>query len=148
MTINHQNLERVESFLVNFPKANLQIVTKNRDIDIIRNLINLGYTNFGENKVQEAKKKFSIINNSRLDLNLIGPLQTNKVKDALMLFNTIQTIDREKLVKEIVKVRLKTQTKTEQNKTRNAGRKKTTRSKTSNKSRNVSKKVNAKDTTD
>ena len=31
MTINHQNLERVESFLVNFPKANLQIVTKNRD---------------------------------------------------------------------------------------------------------------------
>jgi pyridoxal phosphate enzyme (YggS family) len=113
LTINHQNLDRVESFLVNFPKANLQIVTKNRDIDIIRNLINLGYTNFGENKVQEAKKKFSIINNPRLDLNLIGPLQTNKVKDALMLFNTIQTIDREKLVKEIVKVRLKTQTKTE-----------------------------------
>ena len=113
MTINHQNLESVESFLVNFPKANLQIVTKNRDIDIIRNLINLGYTNFGENKVQEAKKKFSIINNSRLDLNLIGPLQTNKVKDALMLFNTIQTIDREKLVKEIVKVRSKKPTKTE-----------------------------------
>ncbi len=113
MTINLKNLESVESFLVNFPKANLQIVTKNRDINIIKSLINLGYRNFGENKVQEAKKKFSLINISRIDLNLIGPLQTNKVKDALMLFNTIQTIDREKLVKEIVKVRSKKPTKTE-----------------------------------
>ncbi len=113
MTINLENLKNVESFLVNFPKANLQIVTKNRDINTIKNLINLGYRNFGENKVQEAKKKFSIINNSSLDLNLIGPLQTNKVKDALMLFNTIQTIDREKLVNEIVKVRSKNLTKTE-----------------------------------
>ncbi len=113
MTINLKNLESVESFLVNFPKANLQIVTKNRDINTIKSLINLGYRNFGENKVQEAKKKFSLINISRIDLNLIGPLQTNKVKDALMLFNTIQTIDREKLVKEIVKVRSKRPTKTE-----------------------------------
>ena len=113
MTINLKNLESVESFLVNFPKANLQIVTKIRDINTIKSLINLGYRNFGENKVQEAKKKFSLINISRIDLNLIGPLQTNKVKDALMLFNTIQTIDREKLVKEIVKVRSKKPTKTE-----------------------------------
>ena len=113
MTINLKNLESVESFLVNFPKANLQIVTKNRDINTIKSLINLGYRNFGENKVQEAKKKFSIIDISSLDLNLIGPLQTNKVKDALMLFNTIQTIDREKLVKEIVKVRSKKLIKTE-----------------------------------
>jgi len=113
LTINLKNLESVESFLVNFPKANLQIVTKNRDINTIKSLINLGYRNFGENKVQEAKKKFSLINISRIDLNLIGPLQTNKVKDALMLFNTIQTIDREKLVKEIVKVRSKKPTKTE-----------------------------------
>ena len=113
MTINLKNLESVESFLVNFPKANLQIVTKNRDINTIKSLINLGYRNFGENKVQEEKKKFSLINISRIDLNLIGPLQTNKVKDALMLFNTIQTIDREKLVKEIVKVRSKKPTKTE-----------------------------------
>ena len=113
MTINLKNLESVESFLVNFPKANLQIVTKNRDINTIKSLINLGYRNFGENKVQEAKKKVSLINISRIDLNLIGPLQTNKVKDALMLFNTIQTIDREKLVKEIVKVRSKKPTKTE-----------------------------------
>ena len=56
MTINLKNLESVESFLVNFPKANLQIVTKNRDINTIKSLINLGYRNFGENKVQEAKK--------------------------------------------------------------------------------------------
>ena len=58
---------------------------------------------FGENKVQEAKEKYESLNISNLDLHLIGPLQTNKVKVALKLFNTIQTVDREKLVNEIVK---------------------------------------------
>ena len=54
-------------------------------------------------KVQEAKKKFSIINNNNVVIHLIGPLQTNKVKSALKLFNTIQSVDRPKLVVEISK---------------------------------------------
>ena len=58
---------------------------------------------FGENRVQEAIEKFSKLNLDNLDLHLIGPLQTNKVKLALSIFDTIQSVDRQKLVKEISK---------------------------------------------
>ena len=85
--------------------AKLLIVTKNQGLNDIRDLIDKGYNFFGENKVQEAKKKFLELNDLfKINLHLIGPLQTNKVKDALKLFNTIQSVDREKLVEEISKV--------------------------------------------
>ena len=58
---------------------------------------------FGENKVQEAKSKFSEITDKNVKLHLIGPLQTNKIKNALKIFDTIQTLDREKLIIEISK---------------------------------------------
>ena len=60
---------------------------------------------FGENRIQEAEKKFvpDVISNFDISLHLIGPLQTNKVDKALSLFNTIQTVDRPKLVNEIYK---------------------------------------------
>ena len=58
---------------------------------------------FGENRVQEANEKFRDLQDQNLKLHLIGPLQTNKVKLALSLFDTIQTIDRPKLIKEISK---------------------------------------------
>ena len=48
-------------------------------------------------------KNLKTLLDPNLDLHLIGPLQTNKVKLALQLFNTIQTIDRAKLVNEIAK---------------------------------------------
>ena len=85
--------------------AKLLIVTKNQGLNDIRDLIDKGYNFFGENKVQEAKKKFQDMDDLfKIKLHLIGPLQTNKVKDALKLFNTIQSVDREKLVEEISKV--------------------------------------------
>ena len=102
MGINYQQLEKIYETLKNFPSAKLQIVTKNRDVDTINDLISSGYKLFGENKVQEANEKFRNLELANLDLHLIGPLQTNKVKLALQLFNTIQTIDREKLVKEFI----------------------------------------------
>ena len=61
----------------------------------------MGYRSFGENKVQEAIEKFSIFHRLKYELHLIGPLQSNKAKLALKIFNTIQTIDREKLVLEM-----------------------------------------------
>ena len=103
MPINYSQLKIIDKVLRKHPYAKLQIVTKNRDIITIKELIEKGYTLFGENKVQEAKEKYESLNISNLDLHLIGPLQTNKVKIALKLFNTIQTVDREKLVNEIVK---------------------------------------------
>ena len=103
MSVNYNQLKIINNVLSKHPSAKLQIVTKNRDIIIVKELIEKGYTLFGENKVQEAKEKYENLNLSNLDLHLIGPLQTNKVKVALKLFNTIQTVDREKLVNEIVK---------------------------------------------
>lgn len=112
MSINYKQLDRINKTLENFPSAKLQIVTKNRDIKTIKELIEKGYSLFGENKVQEANEKFKDFNAHNLDLHLIGPLQTNKVKLALKVFNTIQSIDREKLVNEIVKVKNKSEIKT------------------------------------
>lgn len=103
MSINLKALEEINSYIQN-SKAKLLIVTKTRTEDDIKKLIDLGYRNFGENKVQEAQKKFSNINtNAKINLNLIGPLQSNKVKQALSLFDTIQSVDRIKLVDEIAK---------------------------------------------
>ena len=103
MSINYDQLSEIKKTLQRFPNARLQIVTKNRDEKIVRELIRNGYYLFGENKVQEAQEKFKNINNPKVNLHLIGPLQTNKVKVALKLFHCIQSVDREKLVKEIVK---------------------------------------------
>ena len=63
-------------------------------------LIEYGHNDFGENKVQEALEKWKSLKNEYkdLELHLIGPLQSNKVKIALEIFDVIQTIDREKIV--------------------------------------------------
>ena len=113
MAINYDQLEKINKILKNYPNAKLQIVTKNRDVKTIGELINNGYYMFGENKVQEANTKFKELKSPHLDLHLIGPLQTNKAKVALNLFNTIQSIDREKLVNEIVKIKNKSEVKTQ-----------------------------------
>jgi pyridoxal phosphate enzyme (YggS family) len=104
LTINYNNLEKVLIDIRGHKLANLLIVTKNQSIEDIKDLINKGFTIFGENKVQEAKKKFQELNKIyNFNFHLIGPLQTNKVKDALQIFETIQSLDREKLVEEISK---------------------------------------------
>ena len=66
----------------------LLIVTKNRSQEDLIRLIKMGYSDFAENRVQEAQKKFiDILSNKDVRLNLIGPLQSNKVKQALNLFD-------------------------------------------------------------
>ena len=81
------------------------IVTKNQSNQDISELIKQGFKLFGENRVQEAKLKYykSNLYEKSIELHLIGPLQTNKVKDALKIFDAIQTIDRVSLVDEISK---------------------------------------------
>ncbi len=58
---------------------------------------------FGENRIQEARSKWPEIKKSHpdIELHLIGPLQTNKVKDAVELFDVIETVDREKLAQKL-----------------------------------------------
>ena len=103
MQINSEQLKEVDLKVKEYPNASLLIVTKNRPQSLVKLLISKGYNLFGENKVQEAKEKFSSLEHKNFDLHLIGPLQTNKVKLALTLFDTIQSIDRPKLIKEIAK---------------------------------------------
>jgi pyridoxal phosphate enzyme (YggS family) len=82
-------------------KSNLIIVTKNRSFETILPIIQNGHLHFGENKVQEAKEKWSTFLqvNKDVRLHLIGKLQSNKVKDAFALFDFIHTLDSEKLAK-------------------------------------------------
>lgn len=105
MTINNNNLQLILSNLRNYNYVKLLIVTKNQKIEDIYDLVSRGFYCFGENRVQEAKLKYDklIEDNSNIRLHLIGPLQRNKIKDALKIFNIIQTIDRISLVDEISK---------------------------------------------
>ncbi len=78
-------------------------VSKTFPEEIIKKVIEDGHKIFGENKVQEAFSKWKSLKNNydNLELHLIGPLQSNKVKIALEIFDVIQTIDREKIVLKI-----------------------------------------------
>jgi pyridoxal phosphate enzyme (YggS family) len=77
------------------------VVTKTFNMDLINPIINCGHLDFGENRVQEAKEKWpTVISNiPNINLHLIGNLQSNKAKDAVMLFNYIHTLSSEKLAK-------------------------------------------------
>ena len=84
---------------------NLIVVTKTFDSREIQPLINIGHRDYGENKVQEAEHKWTDIKkeNPEINLHLIGHLQTNKVKRALTLFDSIHTLDSKKILIEILK---------------------------------------------
>ena len=66
-------------------------------------LVDHGHTDFGENKVQEAEDKWTEIklNKKYLQLHMIGKLQTNKVKQAVKIFDYIHSLDSTKLAKKI-----------------------------------------------
>ena len=77
----------------------LVAVSKTHGIRAVRQALAAGQRIFGENRVQEAASKFPQLRADYPDLllHLIGPLQTNKVKDAVALFDVIETVDRPKL---------------------------------------------------
>jgi pyridoxal phosphate enzyme (YggS family) len=68
-------------------------------------VLGAGQRLFGENRVQEAKAKWPELRErfSGIELHLVGSLQTNKVKEALALFNAIHSVDRQKLASELAK---------------------------------------------
>ena len=77
----------------------LVAVTKSQPAVAVQQALRAGHRLFGENRVQEAQSKFPALRESfpDLSLHLIGPLQTNKVRDAVALFNVIETVDRPRL---------------------------------------------------
>lgn len=83
--------------------VNLIAVSKTFAATDIAPVLNAGQCHFGENRVQEALGKWPDLKTRQADvkLHLIGPLQTNKVRDAVRLFDVIHTIDRLKLARAI-----------------------------------------------
>jgi pyridoxal phosphate enzyme (YggS family) len=81
------------------PATHLVAVSKTVDEAGIRQALAAGQHCFGENRVQEAQGKFPPLKAEfpGLELHLIGPLQTNKVREAVALFDVIETLDRPKL---------------------------------------------------
>ena len=85
--------------------VNLIVVSKTFPAEAIRPVIEAGQRAFGENRVQEARAKWPELQaaNPGVELHLIGPLQTNKVKDALALFTAIHSVDRPSLCQALAK---------------------------------------------
>ena len=83
----------------------LVAVSKTHGADRVRELLEVGHRVFGENRVQEAEGKFPELKAAYpdLELHLIGPLQTNKARDAVALFDVIQSVDRDRLAAALVK---------------------------------------------
>ena len=86
-------------------EINLVAVSKVQPDERIQEALDAGHRLFGENRVQEAQEHWAHRRDlyPDLQLHLIGPLQTNKAKDAVALFDVIETLDREKLAKSLAK---------------------------------------------
>ena len=96
----HQNSNFSE-----LPVPKLIAVSKKQNEEKVIEALEAGQKYFGENRVQEAEQRWTskIKQYKNLQIRLIGPLQTYKVKQALNLFDVIETIDREKLARHIAK---------------------------------------------
>ena len=74
----------------------LVAVSKQQPWDRVEPVLAAGQAVFGENRVQEAMERWSAVR-GELELRLIGPLQTNKAREAVAFFDVIESLDREKL---------------------------------------------------
>jgi pyridoxal phosphate enzyme (YggS family) len=110
-TIN--NLENIKKKLVNYSKAKIIAVSKTFNQEHIVPLLEYGQKDFGENKVQEALKKWPSLKEKYPDINLhmIGKLQTNKVKFLFPHFDYIHSLDNLKLAEKISKEEFKNKKK-------------------------------------
>ena len=107
---NIQKYKEITDFLSkNSRNTEIIAISKNHPKESVIEAIKLGVNLFGENRVMEAKSKFEDLKNtySQVELHLTGPLQSNKVKDAIDVFDVFHTLDREKIAKEFSKYREK-----------------------------------------
>jgi len=94
-----------EAWGVDENSVELIAVSKKQPDEKIHEAVLTGHKIYGENRVQEAFERWGYRKekHSDLELHLIGPLQTNKAKEAVELFDVIHTVDRPKLVKALAK---------------------------------------------
>jgi pyridoxal phosphate enzyme (YggS family) len=85
--------------------AKIIAISKNHSLNSVLEAVKAGVYIFGENRVQEAQEKFLKLkqDNTKIELHLTGPLQSNKVKSAIQLFDVFHTLDREKIAREFAK---------------------------------------------
>ena len=103
-----QNLQAIQNSLPKQHNIKIVVVTKTRTPKEIEEAIGAGALFIGENRVQEAEKKFSKISNlSLVEKRLIGTLQTNKVNKAIKLFDVIDSVDSLRLAKKISEASLR-----------------------------------------
>ena len=103
MSIIIERFNKIKSN-INNNSVNIIAVSKTFPIDHIRPLIDAGHSHFGENKVQEAIAKWSSIkSDKKINLHMIGKLQSNKVKKAVELFDYIHSLDNQKLADTLCK---------------------------------------------
>ncbi|WP_308551834.1 YggS family pyridoxal phosphate-dependent enzyme [uncultured Peptoniphilus sp.] len=95
-----KKIEIAEKKSISGEKVELIAVTKTHGIDIIKEAIELGITDIGENKVQEFTTKYENLGND-VNFHLIGTLQSNKVKYIYDKAKLIHSLDRMSLAKEI-----------------------------------------------
>ena len=83
----------------------LVAVSKTHPAAAVREALAAGHRVFGENRVQEAQAKYPALREAFPDLvlHLIGPLQTNKVRDAVALFDVIESLDRPRLAEALAR---------------------------------------------
>ncbi len=99
MSISENRARLLNDIETVHPSAKLIAVSKRQPEERIEEALASAQRIFGENRVQEAVTRWQERkkNYPDLELHLIGPLQTNKVKEAVALFDVIQVVDREKL---------------------------------------------------
>ena len=101
--IQNQIKSRIIELNLNDYKPKIVAISKTFKSDHILPLIDYGHVNFGENKVQEALEKWVDVKNKnyQIKLHMVGKLQTNKVKQALKIFDYIHSLDNMKLAEKI-----------------------------------------------
>ena len=111
LTIKDNIAKACKNYQRNIDDINIVAVSKTIAIEKIEQAIALGITNFGENYLQEAKEKWLDlkVKYPNVKLHFIGHMQSNKVKDAFMIFDCIQSVDSINLANEIVKYQNKFQ---------------------------------------
>lgn len=100
----HSSVADIISECKGNPKSvHIVAVSKKQPIDKIQDALNAGHRLFGENRLQEAKEKFVGLKRQYPDLQLhfIGPLQTNKAKEAVKICDVIETLDRPALAQKL-----------------------------------------------
>ena len=89
----------INAKLKKFNDVKIIAISKRQPLERIIAALNVGHRIYGENQVQESLNKWSELKKkyNNIELHLVGPLQSNKVKEAVKIFDIVQTVDREKI---------------------------------------------------